>query len=112
MLNINIDDFDVKIYLRQDRYMLAQAEVSIGCLKISGFRVMKNKPQYGEDSVFVVEPRVKLGEKNYKSIFFLDDREQWGVLQNKIKNAYYEEIKNPPLNLNEVGVIDPKDIPI
>jgi len=88
--------------------MLAQAEVKIGPLKVIGFRIMKNKVEFEGDSIYVAEPKIKLGER-YLSIVFLEDKSLWVALQNKIKETYREEIDN---QTSEKGVIDPSEIDI
>lgn len=101
-----MEDFIVKIYLRENKSMLAQVEVMLGPVKMIGFRVMKNRPEYEGDDIYVTEPRYLVNGK-YISAIFIENKELWATLQKKIKDAYYKALEGRE---NELGSVHPDEI--
>lgn len=105
----NADDIQVKIKLNLKNSMLAQAQLTIGHLRIIGFRIMKSDFEQG---IYVQPPSVKSG-RGWLWIVRFDDPELWKNIELKIKAEYLaaaEKGEEENNNNNEV-VIDPDDLP-
>jgi hypothetical protein len=104
----NADDIEVKIKLNTKKSMLAQAQLTIGHLRIIGYRIMKSDFEQG---IYVQPPSVKSGS-GWLWIVRFDDPELWKNVETKIKSEYLTAVENgEEVSKKNEDFIDPDEIP-
>lgn len=93
-MNMNILPSDiivnVKLTNNLSGFLLAQAEVAIGCIKTTGWQILMSKyvdPNI-KDRVFVKPPSFKDRSDNWHPTVYLEDKELFGIVEAKILEAY------------------------
>lgn len=105
----NADDIEVKIKLNAKKSMLAQAQLTIGHLRIIGYRIMKSDFEQG---IYVQPPSVNSG-RGWLWIVRFDDPELWKNIETKIKSEYLTAVENGDEEISKKNedIIDPDEIP-
>ena len=105
----NADDIEVKIKLNTKKSMLAQAQLTIGHLRIIGFRIMKSD---FEEGIYVQPPSVN-SERGWLWIVRFDHPELWKNIEIKIKSEYLTAVENGEEEIykQREDIINPDEIP-
>ena len=97
---MTIDDIQIKIFLaRAKSDTVAYAKLTFPVeidgapapTSVSSFRIMNS--HYGGKSFIVRPPAIKAGDGTYKDVFFLNNKECWYRLEQRILEEYDQIIR-------------------
>ena len=82
---MNIEDIKIDIKLTHDNKLKAMVTLDFGDFKIKGFKIMISRYENKRgEQLWVVPPSFFGKDKRYHPIFFMEDKDLWSELENKI----------------------------
>jgi len=92
MNKINSNDISVKLVLVDQPTILARATVIfLDCVETHGWRVMPSRQMNHlfNEEIWIQAPSVPKGNKEWKEIVYINDKNAYVTIQQKIYDAYF-----------------------
>ncbi len=88
-MKINIDEIKVKIKITEEKKLKAIISLDFGDFLVKGFRAMESdyENDYG-DKLWLTPPSYRDGGGKYHPIFFIENKELWKKVEEKIWSEY------------------------
>lgn len=86
------NDISVKLVLTDQPYILARATVIfLDCIETHGWRVMPSRQMNHlfNEEIWIQAPSVLKGNKEWKEIVYINDKNAYETIQQKIYDAYF-----------------------
>ena len=93
-MEINIEEVKVKFKILDQKKLKAIASLDFGDCIIKGFRIMDSDfPNMNGDKLWLTPPSYQGAEGKYHPIFFMENKDRWKKLEEKIWNEYKKKLK-------------------
>ncbi len=94
-IKINIKNEDIKVNMKltenPDKKAKAIITLTLGILKIKGFRILPSKYLNSRgEYLWIAVPSYKSAIGKYHGMFFCEDKEIWNKMEEKIWDKYYK----------------------
>ncbi len=90
-MKININEINVNIKILEDKKTKAILSLDFGEMVVKGFRITESQYENKLGEKLWLLPPSYLGGGRYHPIFFMPDKGQWGLLEDKIWKEYKEK---------------------